>query len=132
MSAEQIAFWDQVRAGDRCELCSHTVLVDARGRTVPVLRRIRRLGGDGHYLVTAHDRSDVVREAQARESALAELQATLESTADGILVTDLAGRIRAFNRRFAEIWAIPPDLLGQRQDDAVHEWLRRSVERTAP
>ena len=30
--------------------------------------------------------------------------ATLESTADGILVTDLAGRIRGFNRRFAALW----------------------------
>ena len=49
------------------------------------------------------------RAAEERlEQANAELQATLESTADGILVTDLAGRIRAFNRRFAEIWAIPP------------------------
>ena len=46
--------------------------------------------------------------ATEREALLTELQATLESTADGILVTDLAGRIRAFNRRFAQLWDMPP------------------------
>ena len=58
---------------------------------------------------------------------MAELRATLESTADGILVTDLAGRIRAFNRRFAQIWGLPESLLTERQDDAVYDWMRRSV-----
>ena len=54
-------------------------------------------------------------------------QATLEATADGILVTDLAGHIRAFNRRFAQIWGLPESLLTERQDDAVYDWMRRSV-----
>jgi diguanylate cyclase (GGDEF)-like protein len=57
----------------------------------------------------------------------AELQATLESTADGILVTDLAGRIRNFNRRFACLWELPAPLQQARDDDAVFEWMRRSV-----
>ena len=39
------------------------------------------------------------------------LRATLESTADGILVVDLQGRIVEFNQRFAQIWQVPPDLL---------------------
>ncbi len=39
------------------------------------------------------------------------LAATLEATADGILVTDLTGRIVSFNRRFAEMWLIPEELL---------------------
>ena len=67
------------------------------------------------------------RTEDEREQVVAELQATLESTADGILVTDLVGRIRAFNRRFATTWGIPEDLLKSRQDDAVHDWMRRSV-----
>ena len=36
------------------------------------------------------------------------LRATLESTHDGVLVVDLAGRIQTFNRRFFELWHLPP------------------------
>ena len=126
---EDLAFWDQVRAGDAVELCSQTTVVDAADRALPVLRRVRRIGADAGapYLVTVQDRSEVEREAEARESALAELQATLESTADGILVTDLGGRIRAFNRRFAQIWGLSEPQLAQRDDDAVWEAMRRAV-----
>ncbi len=135
---EDLAYWDEARAaaahlGQRGPgpLLSDTTLVDAAGRLVQVTRRIRALGpadtAPQAYLVVVHDRSAAQQEADARELLLSELQATLESTADGILVTDLAGRIRAFNRRFAQIWGLPESLLTERQDDAVYDWMRRSV-----
>ncbi|MBL8350576.1 MAG: EAL domain-containing protein [Burkholderiaceae bacterium] len=136
---EDLAFWDEVRARDAARapasLHSDTALVDGSGRLVQVTRRIRRLdagaagpaGTPSPYLVLLHDRSEAQRESDERELLISELQATLESTADGILVTDLAGRIRAFNRRFAQIWGLPESLLTERQDDAVYDWMRRSV-----
>jgi diguanylate cyclase (GGDEF)-like protein/PAS domain S-box-containing protein len=39
------------------------------------------------------------------------LAATLESTADGILVVDTAGGITSFNGRFCEMWGLPRDIL---------------------
>src|SRR5260370_39363755 len=39
------------------------------------------------------------------------LQATLESTADGILVVDLNGKIVSHNRHFEEMWRLPPELI---------------------
>ena len=42
------------------------------------------------------------------------LRATLESTADGILVVDRQGRIATWNRRLAEMWRIPLDILESR------------------
>lgn len=135
---EDLAYWDHARAstGQPVQqgpgpLVSDTTLVDASGRLVQVTRRIRALGPADAvpqaYLVAVHDRSAAQSEADARELLVSELQATLESTADGILVTDLAGRIRAFNRRFAQIWGLPESLLTERQDDAVYDWMRRSV-----
>jgi diguanylate cyclase (GGDEF)-like protein/PAS domain S-box-containing protein len=47
------------------------------------------------------------------------LHATLDATADGILVVDLDGRIASVNRRFGEIWAIPPEILELRDDAAA-------------
>jgi PAS domain S-box-containing protein len=55
---------------------------------------------------------------QATLQALSLLQATLESTADGLLVIDRAGKIVNFNRKFADMWHIPLDVL-ETGDDAT-------------
>ncbi|MEM7117424.1 MAG: PAS domain S-box protein, partial [Chloroflexota bacterium] len=46
-------------------------------------------------------------------------QATLESTADGILVVDVNGRIVNSNRKFQEMWRIPPELTKTQDDDKL-------------
>lgn len=45
------------------------------------------------------------------------LLATLEATADGILVVDRAGKIVRFNERFARLWRIPQAVLDSADDD---------------
>ncbi|WP_082880832.1 PAS domain S-box protein [Methylomonas sp. DH-1] len=59
---------------------------------------------------------------KASQDALAEtvstLQATLEATADGILVVSLEGRIRSFNQRLLELWQIPDGLIRIGDDGA--------------
>ncbi|MBN1546717.1 MAG: PAS domain S-box protein [Syntrophaceae bacterium] len=57
-------------------------------------------------------------EMQILES-LGLLQATLESAADGILVTDLNAHIVNYNRRFMELWKIPPEVLDAGDDHAI-------------
>jgi len=47
------------------------------------------------------------------------LRATLESTADGILVVDWQGTITSFNRKFAEMWRIPEAVLRSGRDDRL-------------
>jgi len=61
------------------------------------------------------------------------LQATLESTADGILVVDLKGQIVSHNRHFEEMWHLPPALIAANDDAAGRRRLiahvRDTVER---
>ena len=64
-----------------------------------------------------------ITERKMMEEALKEsvslLQATLESTADGILVVDKSGKISSYNKRFIKMWRIPADIVASRNDDLV-------------
>ena len=132
---EDLAYWAGLRAGGQATaLVSETVLLDGAGVLRHVTRHIHTLPSPAGgavlappLLVRLQDRSAQQREQQARDLLLSELAATLDSTADGILVTDLAGRISGFNRRFAQIWGLPEALLIQRQDAAIFDWMRRQV-----
>ncbi len=126
---EDLCFWNEVAEGLTDAIESDTWIATTHGSVRPVTRRVRPLRRDGNacLVVVMHDRSDQVQAERALENAVADLRATLESTQDGILVTDLAGRIRNFNQRFAAMWQIPAELLLGRDDDAILEWMRRSV-----
>ena len=135
-SPEDLAYWKAAGAGEPGRLQSDTVVTTVDGRALHVSRSIRPLvaaadvpgaAAASHALVVLSDRSAERRAENERELLLGELQSTLEATADGILVTDLGGRVRAFNRRFAEIWAMPVSLLQDRDDAAVQAWMARSV-----
>ncbi len=53
----------------------------------------------------------------ALRQSLSLVQATLESTADGLLVVDEGGKIVAFNHRFAEMWRLPEEVTESRDDE---------------
>ena len=64
-----------------------------------------------------------LREREDVEEAISVLTATLESTADGILVVDRNGTIVRTNRKFAELWRIPDDVLRNREDSKALEYV---------
>ena len=55
------------------------------------------------------------------------LNATLESTADGIYVVDRAGRISGYNQHFVSIWNIPDAVLESREDHIVTDFLMQQL-----
>ena len=123
---EDLVFWSEAATGVVDDIVSDTLVRHASGRLLPVTRRVSRIGA-GLFLVTCRDRSAQRAAEEELETRLAELRATLESTADGILVTDLSGHIRSFNHRFAGLWALPEEVLARRDDEAVRDWMRASV-----
>ena len=52
-----------------------------------------------------------------QERSLSLLQATPESTADGLLVVDGVGRMVSFNQQFIEMWGIPEAIADARDDE---------------
>src|SRR5205823_211158 len=77
-------------------------------------RAKRTVAADGSLLSLSGTIQDVTErrtaEADLRET-LSLLSATLDATADGILVVDADGPITSFNQRFLEMWRHPPDIV---------------------
>ena len=130
-SPEDLYFWEDVAAGLSDSIRSDTLVRSIDGVAIPVERSVRRvrLSADAPgFLVALRDLRPQQAAQEQLETLLAELRATLESTADGILALDLQGGVRNYNRRFAEIWELPETLLVQRDDAALFAHLAARVE----
>jgi diguanylate cyclase (GGDEF)-like protein len=57
------------------------------------------------------------------DETLSLLSATLDSTADGILVVDTHGAINQFNSQFAQMWRLPDHILQSRDDSAAIQFV---------
>ncbi len=119
-------FWADSEEAMAMGIHSMTSLLRADGQLVPVERRVApfSLAASGAaLLVTMVDCSARQAAERGLETLLAELRATLDSAADGMLVCGVDGEVRAFNQRLVQIWGLPQDLLLQRNDESIHAFL---------
>ena len=136
VTPEDQVFWDEVAHAEpgqenTASLHSESMLPRADGSLLMVERRVQSLrspDGELFFLWTVLDRSAQHESEEKFERLLSEMRATLESTADGILVTSLSGKIQAFNRLFSHLWRIPNNLLTQRNARAIYHAMRSQVE----
>ena len=127
---EDECFWREVAANTSACIVSDSFVARPGGIAVPVTRRVSRIEpapGTALYVLALLDRSAEFEAGRNAEVVKAELQATLESVSDGVLVVDLAGHISHFNRRFAALWDLPEDVLQLHADDEVFDLMRMQV-----
>ena len=139
---QDLFFWDGIASG-ALEEVERVEGLHRRsdGTLLPVERTLRVVDSKGvkYLLLVARDISDRKKIEELLAEKTSQLAATLESTADGVLVVDLYGRLMNFNQRFVEIWRLPNELLlsnnGEAilefmagQTDSVDEYLQRLVE----
>src|SRR2546423_8028767 len=118
-----VEFIRRIRAGELPEYKIEKRYIRKDGRVVWVnltVSLVRTVNGSPMYIVAFIEDITPRREAQAEASrSLSLLRATLESTADGILVVDLDGKILSFNQKLADMWEIPADIFGGGDDQVA-------------
>lgn len=95
------------------------------GTEIPIEVNLATLPGRGvpRIIAAVRDVSERRRSDAALREALSLLSATLESTADGILVVTAEGKIAGSNKRFATMWGIPAELLESHNDAKVLDFV---------
>jgi PAS domain S-box-containing protein len=127
-STKALGFWacpgDRERVVAGLESGSGTVEITSLAkvkngglRNVVFLASTLAIDGRNYFLSLTHDITETLRLDKERQLSISLLQATLESTADGILVVDREGRVTSYNQRFLRMWDIP-EALAAEQDDA--------------
>lgn len=129
-SIQDVFFWDDVSSGSYPDIDSMESLY-RRGDDVfiPVektLRCIRVKEQDWLLLQFRNIAAEKTQEEQLEHSASL-IAATLEATADGVLVMRLDGGISQMNRHFSRMWAIPQELLAEGDDRKILDFMESSV-----
>jgi len=113
-------FIGRIRSGELPEYRMEKRYVRKNGEVIWVhltVSIVRSVTGDPLYLVGFIDDITDRRNAQREASrSFSLLRATLESTADGILVVDLDGKILSFNQKMADMWDIPAEIFNSGDD----------------
>ena len=91
--------------------------IDVEIRTYPV-----KIKDQNFVLGIARDITDRKKWMDELEKSFSITMATLESTDEGILVTDNNGDIKIFNRRFVDIWKIPEQIMVNRDYNGVRKF----------
>lgn len=99
------------------------------GRRIPVELSARPVIIDGRtmFMSVARDITERKKAEEDMKRSLSLLSATLESTADGILVVDLAGKVQRYSSRFAKMWGIPKKLLESGVDQRIIDFAKNQL-----
>lgn len=79
--------------------------------------------GQQAAMVLARDMTERIATRDELKRALSLLTATLEATADGIIVRNLGGKIVIYNHKFVEMWQVPESILERKDEASLREFI---------
>jgi PAS domain S-box-containing protein len=99
--------WQELKEHGSFTFESHHRTKDGRIFPVEITANFMEFEGEEYNCAFVHDISERKETEKTLEESLALLRATLESTADGMLVVDTEGHVQTLNRKFIEMWDLP-------------------------
>ncbi|MES2770690.1 MAG: ATP-binding protein [Pseudomonadota bacterium] len=128
-----VFFWEEVAqqvyapAGTDCLFArgaKEGAYLCADGQVLPVSKTVLLVDGDASKLLV---RAELLDSRHQIENELAyvssRLRATLEATADGVLLVDRLGRIVNMNQRFSQMWVLSDELLIKHDDAQIFAFM---------
>ena len=115
-------YWEEALKGGPVEVAGiEASYFCADGQILMASKTVRRTSDGGkEWLVVRAETLDVQRRAESELAhTTSRLRATLEATAEGILLVDSSGRIVNMNQRFSRIWGLPGALLVEHDDGLI-------------
>ncbi len=118
-----VFFWEEARQNGGAEvydvegsyLCASGEILEAR-------KSVFRQAGEPGWLIVRAEPNAWRRKAEDDLAYVtSSLRATLEASADGILLINRDGVAVNMNRRFSDMWRIPEDLLSLGNDEAIRD-----------
>ena len=129
-SIQDVFFWDEVSSDGRFEIDDMESLYRRGDDTlIPVEKSLRRIQVQGREWLLVQFRNIAAKKAQEEklEHSTSLIAATLEATADGILVMRPDGGISHMNRHFSRMWEIPQELLEEGDDGKILDFMEGRV-----
>jgi two-component system cell cycle sensor histidine kinase/response regulator CckA len=112
-----------MRDGMVVGLANHTLLIARDGTERPIADSGApcrdEKGIVAGVVLVFRDQTEERRTERALRARAMELDAIIESIADGILVIGSAGQVLQANSRFCEMWRIPRELIASKDDQAL-------------
>ncbi len=110
--------------GEPYELDYRIAAADGSELTLHSRARLdRRNDGSKIAAGVCQDVTEIRRAERELARSVSLHEATLDATADGILVVDTEGRGVSWNRNFAEMWRIPPNVMVERRDEEMLDFV---------
>lgn len=127
-SLQDVFFWEDLRQtplfqGSRI---AESEWLNKNGDAFPVEKRVSTYSEDGvnYWVVHVEDITRRRETAEEQIQLVAQLQSSLEATAEGILEVDLYGNVINLNRRFAALWNLPDEVLAARKFDSMLAYIQ--------
>jgi PAS domain S-box-containing protein len=93
--------------------------------TVSIIRNNK--GEVQFFLVMIEDINLRKKAVEELENSVSLLNATFESTEDGLLVVESTGKIVQFNQKFTEMWNIPEEIITSGEDSVVLDYVKNQL-----
>jgi PAS domain S-box-containing protein len=125
--------WEQLKALDKGEQVANQYRIIHKNNSIRWVENhiVPTRNESGRLIRMDGITSDITNRKLAElelEKSFSIIEATLQSTADGILVVDKNNRITAYNNKFLEIWQIPKEILDSGDEEKTIQFVQNQLE----